>query len=151
MSTHRLSIRLKLYTLTIGGVGGTLITIAVLFLLMQHSAGTLSGELKETVAGDTRLFELIRDVAAAQGILQQINREQDLEKIETLASKYESSLALVDNRIKTSFPDATAPCRAILTQLKSVNQTVMEMVLKGQQAMALQKIASDSNHCLKNY
>ena len=74
-----ISIRLKLYALTIGGVGGILLTIVVFFLLMQHSTGALSGALKESVGEDTRLFELIHDAAVTQGILQQINREQDAE------------------------------------------------------------------------
>ena len=145
MRARSLSIRLKLYALTIAGVGGILLTIVVFSLLMQHATGSLSGALKETVGGDTRLFELIHDAAITQGILQQINREQDLEKIEALASKYESTVALVDKRIQAAFPDASAPCRGVWTRLKSVNQSVMDTVLKGQQAMALQMIATDSN------
>lgn len=145
MSTRVLSIRMKLFALTALGVGGTLLAIVVFFFLMQYSTGTLSGALKETVSGDTRLFELIRDTAVTQGILQQINREQDLERIESLASKYESTVALLDKRIQSDFPDANAPCREVWTQLKSVNQSIMDMVLRGQQAMALQKIASEAN------
>lgn len=145
MRAQGLSIRLKLYALTIAGVGGILLTIVVFSLLMQHATGSLSGALKETVGGDTRLFELIHDAAITQGILQQINREQDLEKIEALASKYESTVALVDKRIQAVFPDANAPSRGVWTNLKSVNQSVMDTVLKGQQAMALQMIATDSN------
>jgi methyl-accepting chemotaxis protein len=145
MSVRGLSIRLKLYALTIGGVGGTIITIAVFFLLMQHSTGALSGALKKTVSEDTRLFELIHDVAVTQGLLQQINREQDAEKIESLVAKYASTIALADKRIMRDFSDEKAPSRQVWAQLKSVNQSILDLVLKGQQAMALQKIASDSN------
>jgi methyl-accepting chemotaxis protein len=145
MSARGLSIRLKLYALTIGGVGGILLTIVVFFLLMQHSTGALSGALKESVGEDTRLFELIHDVAVTQGILQQINREQDAEKLEALASKYQSTIALVDKSIQRDFSDEMAPSRQVWVQLKSVNQSILDLILKGQQAMALQKIASDSN------
>lgn len=145
MRMQGLSIRLKLYALTIGGVGGILLTIAVFFLLMQHSSGSLSGALKESVGGDTRLFELIHDAAITQGILQQINREQDADKIEVLASKYASTVDLVDKRIKSTFPDAHAPCSQVWVRLKSVNESILDLVLKGQQAIALQQIASDSN------
>ncbi len=145
MGVQGVSIRLKLYTLTIGGVAGILLTIVVFFLLMQHSNGALSGALKESVGEDTRLFELIHGAAATQGILQQINREQDLEKIEALASKYESTVTSVDKRIKTVFPDANDPCHQVWSRLKTVNQSIMDTILKGQQAMALQQIASDSN------
>lgn len=145
MRARGLSIRLKLYALTITGVGGILLTIVVFFMLMQHSTATLSGALKETVGGDTRLFELIHDVAITQGILQRINREQDADKIEALASTYTSTVALVDKRFQADFPDSRAPCRQVWAGLKSVNQLILEMVLKGQQAAALQQIASDSN------
>jgi methyl-accepting chemotaxis protein len=145
MRERGLSIRLKLYALTVGGVGGILLTIVFFFLLMQHSTGSLSGALKETVGGDTRLFELIHDSAITQGILQKINREQDLEKIEAMAAKYESTVALVDKRIQALFPETNAPCRQVWMRLKSVNRSVMDTVLKGQQAAALQLIASESN------
>ncbi len=145
MRARGLSIRLKLYALTITGVGGILLTIVVFFMLMQHSTASLSGALKETVGGDTRLFELIHDVAITQGILQRINREQDADKIEALASTYTSTVALVDKRFQADFPDSRAPCRQVWAGLKSVNQSILEMVLKGQQAAALQQIASDSN------
>jgi methyl-accepting chemotaxis protein len=145
MHARGLSIRLKLHILTIGGIGGILLTIGVFFLLMQHSTGALSGALKESVGGDTRLFELIHDVAITQGLLQGINREQDADKIEALASKYASTVASVDKRFQADFPDAGVPCRQVWAGLKSVNQSILDMVLKGQQAAALQQIASDSN------
>ncbi len=145
MSNRGISIRLKLYALTIGGVGGILLTIVVFFLLMQHSTGALSGALNESVGEDTRLFELIHDVAVTQGILQQINREQDAERLEALESKYQSTIALVDKRILRDFSDEKAPSRQVWTRLKSVNQSILDLILKGQQAMALQNIASDSN------
>jgi methyl-accepting chemotaxis protein len=145
MGTRGLSIRLKLNILSVGGVGGVILTIVVFLLLMQHSTGTLAGALKESVGEDTRMFELINDAAVTQGILQQINREQDLEKIETLVSKYESTVALVDKRIQEDFPDADAPCRQVWVQLKSANASALDMVLMGKQAMALQLIASESN------
>jgi methyl-accepting chemotaxis protein len=145
MHSQGYTIRLKLYTLTLGAVGVSLLTIGVFFFLMQHSTGAFSRALDKTVETDTRLFELINHVAAAQGLLQQINREQDPEKIESLADGYEGTIKTVDKLIAADFPDAAASTRQVWTKLKGENQSILELVLKGQQAMALQKIASDSN------
>jgi methyl-accepting chemotaxis protein len=145
MRSQGISIRLKLYVLTGGAVGGTLLTIAVFLILMGHSTGSFSAAMDKTVGEDTRLFELINHVAAAQGLLQQINREQDLEKIEALATGYEGTVGAADKLVLADFPDPASSPRQVWSKLKNGNQSILDLVLKGQQAMALQKIASDSN------
>jgi methyl-accepting chemotaxis protein len=145
MTSRGISIRLKLNALILGAVGGTLLTIAVLFILMQHSTGAFSKALDQTVGEDTRLFDTISQVAVAQGLLQRINRETDPDKIESMADQYQKAMASADKLVQVDFPDARTPTRQGWEKLKSQNNAILELVLKGQQAMALQKIASDSN------
>jgi hypothetical protein len=64
MHTKGFSIKAKLYTVTVGGIFGALLTIVLLFMLMQYSVRTYSGALTESVGGDSLLFELIHDAAA---------------------------------------------------------------------------------------
>ena len=59
--------------------------------------------------------------------------------LEALVSKYQRTIALVDKRIQRDFSDEKAPSRRVWGQLKSVNQSILDLILKGQQAMALQQ------------
>jgi methyl-accepting chemotaxis protein len=131
-----MSVRKKMFLLSVMGVGLTFIVLFVSFFLSKQISGSLTKTIVANDIRDDNIIEFIDHISNAQGALQRILREKDSDILEALISEYDSLLDEGYEHLEAVEGLKNSGFMNMLEELKRENKALMERALIGEQAIA---------------
>ncbi|MDA8132995.1 MAG: methyl-accepting chemotaxis protein [Desulfobacteraceae bacterium] len=130
-----MKIKIKILILGLCGSILSILTAAILFSVLWSSNGRLAILLKESMDQNRNLIVIVQRSSDAQGALQKILIEEDLDLLQTHLDTYTAIKKEVDGLVaseSTGTGEAGDKWKALL----EINQKVLDQALIGQQAQA---------------
>lgn len=139
----RLSIRRRFSLLLTLGTALSLVAVVVSFWVMQYLVSVEDGLTRDLMRRESLLFRLLDDVREGQNKVQALIREKDADVIERMVEELRARNRATREHVREAAAGAQVETR--IEDLQRLEESVVEDVLKGNGALALQRFAEDTS------